>query len=201
MNQLLLPAPPTPNGSAASVRADPKIDLLSGDDFSSPKAENSLALVPTGEQQPASPISQQNSLVLFDMFSDSNNASNSINAHPTQPTNVAAQTGPPQSQQQQTLTSPQGGFYSNGSAPNMGSPQYEQSPYLQSTGPAWNGQVAQQQQPPSPVYGALDVSLLQFIFEKLSYFSQTLFSQILLFLANAMMNPIHCFLFVLWKNQ
>ncbi|KAJ7958580.1 target of Myb protein 1-like [Quillaja saponaria] len=117
LNQLLLPAPPMSNGSAPPARADPKIDLLSGDDYNSPKADNALALVPVGEQQPASPMSQQNSLVLFDMFSD-------------------------------------GEFYPNGNATNMGLPQYEPTHYMQSTGPAWNGQVAQQQQPPSPAYGA-----------------------------------------------
>ncbi|RDX84397.1 TOM1-like protein 9, partial [Mucuna pruriens] len=59
----------------------------------------------------------------------------------------------PQFQQQQTVIS-QGGFYPNGNVANAGSSQYEQSLYTQSTGPAWNGQVAHQQQPPSPVYGA-----------------------------------------------
>ena len=136
-------------------KVDPKLDLLSGDDYSSPKADTSLALVPLGEQQPASPANQQNALVLFDMFSNGNNAPTSVNTQLTQPTNVAGQTSPlaPQFQQQQSFIS-QGRFYPNGSVPNVGSPQYEQSLYTQSTGPAWNGQVAQQQQPPSPVYGA-----------------------------------------------
>ncbi|KAI4316137.1 hypothetical protein L6164_024144 [Bauhinia variegata] len=215
-NQLLLPAPNAPNGSAPPAKADPKIDLLSGDDYSSPKAETSLALVPVGEQQSASPVSQQNALVLFDMFSDGNSARNSIN---TQPANVAGQTSllvpqfqqqqaapqfqqqqaapqfqqqqsapqfpqqqaapqfqqqqaapqfqqqqaapqfqqqqaAPQFQQQQVFMSPQGGLYPNGGSPNMGSPRYEQSLYSQSSGSAWNGQVAQQQQPPSATYGA-----------------------------------------------
>ncbi|XP_027333782.1 TOM1-like protein 9 isoform X2 [Abrus precatorius] len=150
LNQLLLPAPPTANGSALPAKVDPKLDLLSGDDYNSPKADTSLALVPLGEQQPVSPLSQQNALVLFDMFSNGNNAPTSVN---TQPTNVAGQNSPfaPQFQQQTVMS--QGGFYPNGNVPNAGSPQYEQSLYTQSTGPAWNGQVAQQQQPPSPVYG------------------------------------------------
>ncbi|KAI4337480.1 hypothetical protein L6164_015892 [Bauhinia variegata] len=154
--QLLLPTPNTPNGSAPLAKADPKIDLLSGDDYSSPKAETSLALVPVGEQQSASPVSQQNALILFDMLSDGNSGSNSINAQPTQSANVAGQNSPlaHQFQHQQAFMTPQGGFYPNGSAQNMGSPPYEQSPYSQSTSPAWNGQVAQQQQPPSPAYGA-----------------------------------------------
>jgi len=162
MNQLLLPAPPTSNGSTIPAKVDPKLDLLSGDDYNSPKADASNALVPLGEQPPASPVSQQNALVLFDMFSNGNSAPTSGNSQLPQPANVAGQTTPyaPQFQQQQTVVS-QGGFYPNGNVPNTGSPQYEQqSLYTQSTGPAWNGQVAQQQQqPPSPVYGALDVSL------------------------------------------
>ncbi|KAL2974901.1 hypothetical protein AAZX31_14G129100 [Glycine max] len=164
LNQLLLPAPPTSNGSTIPAKVDPKWDLLSGDDYNSPKADSSNVLVPLGEQPPASPVSQQNDLVLFDMFSNGNNAPTSVNSQPPQPTNVAGQTSPygPQFQQQQTVVTSQGGFYPNGNAPNAGSPQYEQSLYTQSTGPAWNGQVAQQQQqqPPSPVYGAFNVSLL-----------------------------------------
>ncbi|CAJ1972331.1 unnamed protein product [Sphenostylis stenocarpa] len=156
LNQLLLPAPPTSNGSTIPGKLDPKLDLLSGDDYNSPKADASNALVPLGEQPPASPVSQQNALVLFDMFPNGNNAPTSVNTQPPQPANVAGQPTPyaPQVQQQQTVIS-QGGFYPNGNVPNAGSPQYEQqSLYTQSTGPAWNGQVTQQQQqPPSPVYG------------------------------------------------
>ncbi|TKY58284.1 Target of Myb protein 1 [Spatholobus suberectus] len=152
LNQLLLPAPPTSNGSTIPAKVDPKLDLLSGDDYNSPKADTSNALVRLGEQQPASPVSQQNALVLFDVFSNGNNVPTSVNTQLPQPANVTGQTSPyaPQFQQQQTVIS-QGGFYPNGNVPNAGSPQYEQ--YTQSTGPAWNGQVAQQQQPPSPVYG------------------------------------------------
>ncbi|KAK7293865.1 hypothetical protein RJT34_16742 [Clitoria ternatea] len=154
LNQLLLPAPPTANGSTIPAKVDPKWDLLSGDDYSSPKADTSLTLVPVGEQQPATPASEQNALVLFDMFSNGNNAPTSANTQLAQPTNISGQASPfaPQFLQQQTVIS-QGGFYPNGNVPNAGSPQYEQSLYTQSTGPAWNGQVAQQQQPPSPVYG------------------------------------------------
>ncbi|KAE9587044.1 putative GAT domain-containing protein [Lupinus albus] len=158
LNQLLLPAPPTSNGSALPAKIDPKWDLLSGDDYNSPKTENSLALVPVGEQQPASPMSQQNALVLFDMFSNSSNASTSVNA---QPTNVAGQTNQlgPQFQQQQNFIS-QSALYPNGNVPNGGSPRYEHSPYTQSRDPGWNGQAAQQQQPPSPVYGAPSIGSL-----------------------------------------
>ncbi|KAG4190318.1 hypothetical protein ERO13_A07G023300v2 [Gossypium hirsutum] len=149
-NQLLLPAPPATNGSTPPPAANPKMDLLSGDDFNSPKADNSLALVSLGEPQQAPPASQQNALVLFDMFSDGSNTSNSVN---TQSSGLAGQTNPltPQIQQQHQQ---QHNFHANGTAPNMGTPpQYEQ-PYAQGTVPAWNGQLVQQQQPPSPVNGA-----------------------------------------------
>lgn len=154
LNQLLLPAPPATNGPTAPVAANPKMDLLSGDDYNSPKAETSLALVPVGEPQPTTPLSQQNALVLFDMFSGGNNASNTVN---TQPAHLAGQTNSltPQLQQQQNFHSPEVGVYPNGSAPNMGSPRYEPSVYMHSTVPAWNGQLPQQQQPASPVFGAL----------------------------------------------
>ncbi|XP_021819332.1 TOM1-like protein 9 isoform X1 [Prunus avium] len=146
LNQLLLTAPPATNGPTPTTKVDPKMDLLSGDDFGSPKAD-SLALVPVSGQQPITPVSQQNALALMDMFG-SDNAPNSVN--------VASQINPspPQFQQQQNFQASQGGFYSNGSAPNMGAPQYEQSQYTQGAGPAWNGQVVQSQQPPSPGYGS-----------------------------------------------
>ncbi|OMO61882.1 VHS domain-containing protein [Corchorus capsularis] len=144
-NQLLLPAPPATNGSTPAAAVNPKMDLLSGDDYSSPKADNSLALVPLGEPQQTTTASQQNALVLFDMFSDGNNPSDSVNV---QSSGLAGQPNPltPQIQQQQN-------FHANGSVPNMGSPRYEQS-HAQGAAPAWNGQLVQQQQPPSPVYGA-----------------------------------------------
>ncbi|KAG7972821.1 hypothetical protein I3843_07G202000 [Carya illinoinensis] len=154
LNQLLLPAPPATNGAAPPARVDPKMDLLSGDDYSSSKAENPLALVPVVGQQPASPISQQNALVLLDMFSETNNTPNPVN---TQSANLTRQGNPlaPQIEQQQNFQSPQGGFYSNGSVPTVGSSQYEQQMYMQGAGSAWNGQIAQHQpQPPLPIYGA-----------------------------------------------
>lgn len=136
------------------------MDLLSGDDFSSPKVDNSLALVPVGGQQPSSSVSDQNAIVLFDMFSDSNNVPNSVN---TQSANMPGQNNPltTQAQQQQNFQSPQGGFYPNGSLPNMGAPQYGNAP-------AWNGQITQpqQQQPVSPVYGALFYSFFSCVLVK-----------------------------------
>ncbi|KAL3844163.1 hypothetical protein ACJIZ3_001566 [Penstemon smallii] len=142
--QLSIPAPLRTNPSIA----DPKIDLLSGDDFNSPTA-NSLALVPVGEPQPASPVtSQQNALALVNMFSQSNNneSLNSIGqAYPSSP----------QFQQQQNFQSPQPSIYTNGSVSGSIPTQHEQSQslYAQGSSSAWNGQITQQQQPPSPVYG------------------------------------------------
>ncbi|ESR63885.1 hypothetical protein CICLE_v10007656mg [Citrus x clementina] len=152
LNQLLLPAPAAANGSSPPAAVNPKIDLLSGDDYSSPKEDTSLALVPVGVPQPNTPVSsQQNALVLFDMFSDATNAPNSIN---TQPANMAGQPNSlaPQFHQQQNFQTPEAGLYQNGTAPNMGSPRYEQSIYAQGSGPAWNGQLALPQ-PTSPAYG------------------------------------------------
>ncbi|KAL5078808.1 hypothetical protein RYX36_007229 [Vicia faba] len=81
LNQLTLPAPSTTsNGSAPPVKVDPKWDLLSGEEFNSPKVDNSRALVPVGEQQEAIPTSQQNALVPFDMFSNGNNVPIPVNS-------------------------------------------------------------------------------------------------------------------------
>ncbi|KAK3028358.1 hypothetical protein RJ639_039816 [Escallonia herrerae] len=146
--QLSALAPSATNGpSTVPAEADPKMDLLSGDDFSSPKAENSLAIVPVGEPQPTSPVSQ-NALALVDMFSQSSS---------TQSHNPPGQTYPstPQFQQPQNFQPQQTPLYPNGNVPNMAVPQYEQSLYAQGTSSAWNGQIVQQQpQPPSPGYGS-----------------------------------------------
>lgn len=151
MNQLLLPAPTATNGPATPAAANSKMDLLSGDDFSSPKNDNSLALVPVGDAQPATSPSKQNALALIDMFSDNSSPRNAVNV---QPAHLAGLTNssPPQIQQQHNFHPPEAGIYSNGSAPNMGSPQYEHSPYMQAASPAWNGLVPQQQ-PSLPVFG------------------------------------------------
>lgn len=132
---------------------DPKIDLLSGDDYSSPKAEPSLALVPVGGPQAATAVSQQNALVLFDMFSNNNTQLNPIN---TQSGNPTVQSNPPSSQYQQqpSLQPPQFGVYTNGNSPTAGFTQPDQSFYGQGPGSVWNGQMAQQQQQASsPGYG------------------------------------------------
>ncbi|XP_058114162.1 TOM1-like protein 9 isoform X2 [Magnolia sinica] len=157
LQQLLLRAPPASNGPVAPlIKLDPHMDLLSGEDYNTPKAENSLALVPVSQP----PAAQQNILALSDMFSSQNNhTTDSFNSQPFYP---ATQTHPSTPQfQQQPLQSQQPTFYSNGNMSNTGQPQYEQAPYMQGThtnrtmNPAWNGQDAQslnlQQQ--APVYG------------------------------------------------
>ncbi|CAA3031298.1 TOM1 2 [Olea europaea subsp. europaea] len=154
--QLSLSAPPaTHNQSATPLMTVPKIDLLSGDDFGSPAPVNSLAIVPVGQPQPASPVaSQQNALALVDIFGQSNNS---------QPSNSVGQayTSSPQFQQQ-NIQSPASPLYPNGRASGTISSQYEQS--LHSQGPtfALNGPnpITQHQQPPSPVYGAKSSDML-----------------------------------------
>ncbi|KAK8660005.1 hypothetical protein V6N13_050941 [Hibiscus sabdariffa] len=157
-DQSSLHASPTTNGSIPPAAVNPKMDLLSGDDYNFPKADDSLALVPVGEpQQTTHASSQEMALVLFDMFSDSNTTSTSVNTESSgldgQPYSLT-----PQIQQQNFLTpqTQQQNFHADGNAPNIVLPLYEQ-PFAQGTGPAWNGQQdqqQQQQQPTSPDYGA-----------------------------------------------
>ncbi|TMW99953.1 hypothetical protein EJD97_001623 [Solanum chilense] len=137
--QLLLPAPSSASIPSTTTKVDPKIDLLSGDDFSSPTTENVLALVPVGgEPQPASPVSQQNALALVDMFSSPSNSQSPYSAGQTHASS-------PQFRQQ-SFTSTQSTLYPNGSVPG--------TTYTQDSNTAWNGQISQQQQQsPSPVYG------------------------------------------------
>ncbi|XP_039029556.1 TOM1-like protein 9 isoform X2 [Hibiscus syriacus] len=145
-NQSSLPVPPMTNGSTPPAAVDPKMDLLSGDDYNFPKADDSLALVPVGEPEQTTPASsQQMALVLFDMFPDDNNTPASVN---TLSSDLCGHPYPltPQTQQQN--------FHVNGNEPNIGLPQYEQ-PFSQGMGPAWNGQQQLQ-----PTYGAPSMSSL-----------------------------------------
>ncbi|KAL6980115.1 hypothetical protein U1Q18_021766 [Sarracenia purpurea var. burkii] len=146
--QLLLPAPIATNGPTTPTKIDPRMDLLSGDDFSSPSAENMQAIVPVGEPRPTSPVTNHESaLALVDLYSQSNNN------QPVSPVGHAyASTS--QYEQQQNFQTPQTSVYPNGIVPSMMVPQYEQSMYSHGANPAWNGQISTQQQPPSPVYGA-----------------------------------------------
>ncbi|XP_028115695.1 TOM1-like protein 9 isoform X2 [Camellia sinensis] len=145
---------PATNGlPTISTKVNPKMDLLSGDDFNSPSAENSLAIVPLGEPQTSPVAGQHNALALVDMFSQINN---------NQPASPVGRAYPssPQYQQHQNFQYPQTSVYPNGIVPNMMVPQYEQSPYSQGANPAWNGQMSPRQQPPSPDYGAQSGSSL-----------------------------------------
>ncbi|GAA0144708.1 transporter [Lithospermum erythrorhizon] len=148
---LALPAPSTSKPSSTPMKSDPKMDLLSGDDFSSPKAEDVLALVPVGETQPGGPApSQQNALALVDMFTQGGNTQATYSVGQSHPSSLPFQ-------QQQNLQSPQQSLYPNGGAPGATFTQNEQAVYTQGPATAWNGQILhqqQQQQAPSPVYGA-----------------------------------------------
>ncbi|OVA20330.1 VHS [Macleaya cordata] len=97
----------------------PMIDLLSGEEYNSPKADNALALVPVNEPQATSSESQQNILALPDMFSQASSTTDSLSSESNYP---AGQTysSTLQFQNQQQM------FYSNGS-----------------DNPAWNFQVTQ----------------------------------------------------------
>ncbi|XP_021739199.1 TOM1-like protein 9 [Chenopodium quinoa] len=155
------PPAPQANGSAATTdKALSKIDLLSGDllgdDFSTPTAQDSLALVPVSAPPPSSPIpSEHNALALVDMFSmdntpESSNSQHAFSGGQGQPYPLG-----PEHPQQHNFQPGQPTPYANGMAPGMGPPQYEQAGYSQPAGASWNPQVAQQQpQPASPVYGS-----------------------------------------------
>ncbi|KAL9227296.1 hypothetical protein vseg_003001 [Gypsophila vaccaria] len=145
---------PTANGSeTTSTKVDPQIDLLSGDlisgdDFNTPTAQEALALVPTSEPQPSTPAaSEQNALALFDMFNTNSTTpdpSDSQHAFP------AAQGYPLAPEfQHQNLQPVQSTPYTNG----MGLPQNEQTGYPQPASASWSAQGGQQQ-PQSPIYDA-----------------------------------------------
>nr|GEV28410.1 TOM1-like protein 9 [Tanacetum cinerariifolium] len=120
------------------AKATPKFDLLSGDDFSSPRPENSLAIVPMS--QPESATQQNNALAFVDMLSQTNNVPN------TQANFSSSQFQQPH----------QSSLYPNGTS---GPPsQYEsQSPFNQGSTSSWNGHLPQPQQPlqdpPLATYG------------------------------------------------
>lgn len=75
--QLALPVPAPPSGSAKSAVAAPapSFDLLSGDDYIKPEPANSLALVPVSEYS----ASDQNVLALADMFQQNSAAADNRN--------------------------------------------------------------------------------------------------------------------------
>ncbi|KAJ6794190.1 target of Myb protein 1-like [Iris pallida] len=134
LQQLLLPAPPVSNGSSTpSTKADPHMDLLSGEDYGPSAAENPLALVPVSQPLAVS-ASDQNILALADMFPQSNNGNTPVSP-------FSSTSGYPAPHQQPV----QPASYSNGGISTSGSPQFEQAAYAQGaqvnhTNPAWNGQ-------------------------------------------------------------
>ncbi|KAK1312658.1 hypothetical protein QJS10_CPA07g00768 [Acorus calamus] len=148
LEQLSLPAPPSAKSTLIPPsKGDPHIDLLSGDNYNSPTAENTLALVPVS-QPVTTPTSDNNILALVDMFpTQSNQNNNPANSFDSQALHPVPQMYPLPIQSQQLPQSPT--FYSNGGTPNQGTPRYEQSspfaqrPQLNQTSPSWNGQVAQ----------------------------------------------------------
>ncbi|CAM8919666.1 unnamed protein product [Rhodiola kirilowii] len=157
---LALPAPTTITSTPPSVKLDPKIDLLSGDDYNSPTAQSNLALVPSGEAQPVSPLSQQNALILVDFYSESN-MTNSSGAQPSYHTGQTHLSAPPFNQQQNLSSSqpmqytngipqfqqqnPQSSqymLYTNGSAQNPQQNSHMSQPPLHANGSAQNPGVA-----------------------------------------------------------
>ncbi|PWA89980.1 ENTH/VHS/GAT family protein [Artemisia annua] len=119
-------APITTSGSSAPPpNVVAKFDLLSGDHFSSPTAVNSLTVVPVGEAQPSTPVSQNNALALVNSFS-------------------------PQTQQPQNGSPQQPAVYLNGSVPITALPELVcWAQYIQVSPLKWDGNMPQQQQQPS----------------------------------------------------
>lgn len=141
LQQLSLPAPPVANGlSTPSAKAGPLVDLLSGDDYNKPAAENPLAIVPISEPVSLS-ASDQNVLALADMFPQNSRNNNSLTTLAVSDSVYPApQAHPVGSQLQPQLQSP---LYSNGGMSNSVSPVYEQEAYTQGAqvnppNPAWN---------------------------------------------------------------
>ncbi|KAF5784217.1 putative target of Myb protein [Helianthus annuus] len=75
-------APATTNGQSTSS-AIVNFDLLSGDDFDTSTASNALAIVPVGETQPATPVSQQNALALVSVLSPQTQQPRNMSARQT----------------------------------------------------------------------------------------------------------------------
>ncbi|THU45684.1 hypothetical protein C4D60_Mb02t20570 [Musa balbisiana] len=159
--QLLLPAPPSDGAGTTSVKVDPNMDLLSGEDYNKPTTENLLALVPVSEPLNNS-ASDQNVLALTDMFSPNNstnnnkNPANSFDSNSTFPTQ---QTYPAVSNlQQQVQQTQQPQLFTNGGIPNSGAPQFEQSSHdqgmqLNLASTPWNGQFAPAYNPQQQALG------------------------------------------------
>ena len=131
---------------------EPLIDLFSGEDYNSPTANDALAIVPVGEPQPTSPMSQNRILALPDMFSESSTMADSVTSQAYYPVERTCFSSPPPFQKQ--LHSSQTVFYSSGSSQKVGLPLHKESVFthVNHANPTWNVQVIQdlnreQQQP------------------------------------------------------
>ncbi|XP_057969124.1 TOM1-like protein 9 [Malania oleifera] len=124
--ELLLPAPSSDSQLTSSTKVNSHVDLLSSEDFLSPEAENSLALVPVGEPQPCSP-SQQNHLALSVDVLSQNDVNHVTTNSFDQPDYAAGKTFPAMLQSQQNMLQvPQLTSYPDGAASNMGLLQHQQ---------------------------------------------------------------------------
>ncbi|XP_078176739.1 TOM1-like protein 8 isoform X2 [Carex rostrata] len=167
---LALPAPPPKSTASAPplVKAEPIIDLLSGDDFYKPESDqNSMALVP---YDPNITASDQNVLALADMFDDLHSGNNNSNQHnnnsrPTfqanrnpqrmqsrQPTFRASRNVPAQHMPQARPQHVEPTFRANGGDPNsMAMTIYDPMSQTNSTSYQRNGSINQNgSQPPAP---------------------------------------------------
>ncbi|KAJ4733717.1 Target of Myb protein 1 [Rhynchospora pubera] len=155
---LALPAPP-PKSTAtppAPVKAEPLIDLLSGDDYYKPESDqNPMALVP---YDPNITAADQNVLALADMFADLDSGNHNSNQHsnnygPTsqanrnpqrrlsaEPTFRANRNVPPQHMQQARHRNVEPTFHANGNDPNpMALTLYDPKSQQNNASNQWNG--------------------------------------------------------------
>uniref|UniRef100_A0A0A0LHW5 VHS domain-containing protein n=1 Tax=Cucumis sativus TaxID=3659 RepID=A0A0A0LHW5_CUCSA len=131
------------HGTASPAKFDSKLDLLSGDDYIHPDANISLALVPLTEQQPNTPLSEQNALVPFDVHYDSNRATDTPSNNPGDQSHGSVSNF----HQHQVFQSPQGDMHLNGTVQFPISSHREQSLYTNASGP---GSQNNESFPPPP---------------------------------------------------
>ncbi|KAA0038610.1 hypothetical protein IC582_006981 [Cucumis melo] len=147
-------ASPSIDCTASPAKFDPKLDLLSGDDYIHPDANISLALVPLTEQQPTTPLSEQNALVPFDVHYDSNQATEAQSNNPGDQSHGSVSNF----HQHQVFQPPQGGLHLNGTVQFPTSSHCKQSLYTNTSGPgpSMTSQVSQsgQKQPLGPYNGS-----------------------------------------------
>lgn len=176
------------DGTASPAKFDSKLDLLSGDDYIHPDANISLALVPLTEQQPNTPLSEQNALVPFDVHYDSNRATDTPSNNPGDQSHGSVSNF----HQHQVFQSPQGDMHLNGTVQFPISSHREQSLYTNASGPgpSMTSQVSQsgQRQPLDSYNGSyihfLDIYIYIYIscLVKLTLIFQTKFHSTLLYM-------------------